>query len=72
MGEDKQYILDLLLKAIQMTRAGGDVVKLEFDEETEVVKVYFDGQTSPGRIINVAMDSGIAMLKDVINHIDIG
>ncbi|MBP5412824.1 MAG: hypothetical protein J6Y47_06200 [Bacteroidales bacterium] len=72
MGEDKQYILNLLLKAIQATRAGNDVTGLEFNPKTEIVNVYFGGSGFPSRTINVAMDSGIAVLKDVINHIDIG
>lgn len=70
--ENKQQIMDLLLKAIQATRAGNDVSALDFDATNELVYVYFGGSDIPGRIINVAMDSGIAMLKDVINHINIG
>jgi len=70
--ENKQQILDYLLKALQATRAGNDVSALKFDADKELVYVYFDNRTTPGRVINVAMDSGIAMLKDVINHIDIG
>ena len=72
MGENKQYILELLLKAIKATRAGNDVSYLRYDAEKEIVHVYFGGSGVSSRQINVAMDSGIAMLKDVINHIDIG
>ena len=70
MKENKQQILDALLVAIQSTRAGDDVTKLEYNAESETVNVYFNGAL--GRRINVAMDSGIAMIKDVVNHIDIG
>ena len=70
--EDKQKILDLLLKAIQATRAGNDVSMLQYDASSDMVCVYFGSSGFPGRTINVHMDSGIAMLKDVINHIDIG
>ena len=70
--ENKQQILNLLLKAIQATRAGNDVSALDYDAEKELVYVYFGGSGFPGRSINVVMDSGIALLKDVINHIDIG
>lgn len=70
--ENKQQILDYLLKAIQATRAGNDVSELQYDAEKEMVYVYFGGSDFADRSINVAMDSGIAMLKDVINHIDIG
>ena len=72
MRENKQYILDLLLKAIQATRAGNDVSELKYDASSDMVLVYFGGSGFPSRTINVHMDSGIAVLKDVINHIDIG
>ena len=69
--ENKQNILDCLLTAIQATRAGHDVTALRYDADKELV--YVDFESGPnGRCINVAMDSGIAMLKDVINYIDIG
>ena len=70
--ENKQQILNALLNTINLTRAGNDVTKLEYDAQREYVLVYFRNNTTSGRQINVAMDSGIAMLKDVINHIDIG
>ena len=67
----KQVILDLLLPAIQATSAGDDVTALRYDPEKEVVYVDFECQRS-GRVINVAMDSGWAMIKDVVKHMDIG
>ena len=70
-GENKPAILNELLKAIQLTRAGKDVTALRYNPARETVHVDFVSGPD-GRIINVAMDSGIAMLKDVINYIDIG
>ena len=71
MGENKQKTMDLLLAAIQSTRAGEDVTALRYDGLTETVHVdFWSGKDR--RIINVAMDSGWAMIKDVVNHIDIG
>ena len=70
--ENKQLILNALNIALLLTRAGDNVRELVYDERNELVLVYFGNSTTPGRTINVAMDSGIAMLKDVINHIDIG
>lgn len=69
--ENKQRILNALLIAIQTTRAGSDVTDLRFDDKDETVHVDFESGKD-GRIINVAMDSGIAMIRDVMNHIDIG
>ena len=73
--EDKQKILDSLLMAIRQTRAGEDVSYLEYIREganREEVHVFFGDNGYPGRVINVAMDSGIAMIRDVLNHISIG
>lgn len=69
--ENKQWILDKLRETLQRTRAGHDVVDLRYIREEETVHVDFLSGKD-GRVINVAMDSGIAMLKDVINNIDIG
>lgn len=69
--ELKQKVCDLLLKAIQRTRAGEDVTALRYDSAKEVVHVDFENGLD-GRIINVAMDSEWAMIKDIVNQIDIG
>ena len=69
--ENKQLICDLLLDAIRQTRAGDDVSALRFIEEEEAVHVDFESGKD-GRIINVALDSGWAMIKDIVNNIDIG
>lgn len=66
-----QYILNLLLLAIRQTRAGEDVKALRYDADRELVYVDFESGKN-GRVINVAMDSEWAMIKDVVNHIDIG
>lgn len=67
----KQCILDQLLTAIRMTEAGMDVTALRYDEKTEMVHVDFESGED-GRIINVKMDSGFAMIRDVVNNLDIG
>lgn len=74
MTEDKyykQFVLDRLLAAIRATIAGHDVEALRYDAEKEVVHVDFTSGAD-GRIINVAMDNGWLMIKDVVNQIDIG
>lgn len=67
----KQCILDQLLTAIRMTEAGMDVTALRYDEKAEMVHVDFESGED-GRIINVKMDSGFGMIKDVVNNLDIG
>lgn len=68
--EQKQTILDLLTLTLRHTRAGNDIRELKLDGDC--VKVFFRNNTEPSRIINVAMDSGIAMIRDVMSYIDIG
>jgi len=70
--ENKQHICDLLTAAIRETRAGDDLSHLEYDEDVELVNVYFGTNTFPSKNINVAADSGIAMIRDIVNKLDIG
>lgn len=65
--ENKQDILDFLLPALQLTRACEDLCSLEYDEELEIVTATFAKGT---RKINVACDSGIAMIRDVLANIE--
>ena len=67
----KQVICDLLCKAIQATTAGDDLKALRYDPKEEVVHADFV-EAYDARRINVAMDSGWAMIKDIVNHMDIG
>ena len=70
-AQTKQAICNLLAKAIQATSAGDDLTALRFDPEKEIVHADFQFAYD-ARQINVAMDSGWAMIKDIVNHIDIG
>ena len=67
----KQIICNLLCEAIKATSAGDDLVALRYDPVTEIVHADFR-EAYDARQINVAMDSGWAMIKDIVNHIDIG
>lgn len=67
MRENKQKICDLLLVTLQATSNAEDVVAIVYDDSTEKVQVTF---ASGGiRIINVAMDSGTAMIRDIMNNL---
>ena len=50
-----------------MTRLGTDLIDLDYIEESEIVVAYFEGGHKVD--INVAMDSGIAMINDIIRGI---
>ena len=69
MKEDKQKILDLLLPALQATRALDNLmslvyVKTEQDEE-RVIAIFPAGD----KIVNITGDSGTAMIQDVLRGI---
>lgn len=66
--EDKAQIYRLLCKAIQSTRAGAELLTLEYDAEHDFVSAYF---RSGYRAINVAGDSGMAMIRDIVNRLEI-
>jgi len=68
--EPKQTILDLLTLTLRHTRAGNDIREIKLDGD--FAKVYFQDATEPGRVINIACDSGIAMIRDILQYIDIG
>lgn len=66
--EDKQKICDFLLPALQRTRSLQDVVALEYDSALEVVTATY--RNGYQKSVCVAADSGIAMIRDIVNHIN--
>lgn len=62
--ENKQEILDKLLPALQATRIFRDLASLDYDPQTEMVTAAYDGGATLR--VNVAGDSGFAMIKDVL------
>ena len=63
MREDKQAICDALCKALQLTRYGSHISELKYNEDGEYVTVYY---TTGHKNINVAFDSGMAMMRDIL------
>lgn len=64
--EKKQRILDLLLPALQATDNLSDLQSLRFVSDKEIVVAAFPcGE----KIVNVAMDSGTSMIKDILSKI---
>lgn len=64
--EDKETICKLLCVALQKTRGVADLVSLDYDSESEIVTAIFE---SGIKKINVAMDSGMAMIRDIVNRL---
>lgn len=67
MHEDKQKILDLLLPALRATRNLHDLWNLQYDPKSDTVTATFENGSE--KSANVAMDSGTAMVRDVIGQI---
>lgn len=65
--ENKQKICDLLLATLQATNNAYDLVSLVYDGEQETVTAIFIGGGK--YVINVALDSGTAMIRDIMKHI---
>lgn len=65
--EDKQKICNLLAPALRETRNLNDLDYLEYSKERDLVYAYFMGGHC--KIVNVACDSGTAMIQDVIKQI---
>lgn len=69
--EDKQKICDRLLETLKLTRLGAELIDLDYIAEDEIVVAHFGGGHGGGHKaeINVACDSGVAMIKDIIRGI---
>ena len=65
----KQDICRALLPVLRMTRALRDLEDLEYQGDTEEVHAVFRGGYT--KKINVACDSGLAMIKDIVNKIEL-
>lgn len=67
--ENKQRICNSLLATLILTREYEDLVRLEYEKEgydETVIAYYGNGGT---RVINVSMDSGSAMIKDILENL---
>lgn len=66
--ENKQQICDYLLVTLQHTRNQADLVQLKYDPDFEIVIAIWDNGAL--KHINVAMDSGTAMIRDIMRSLD--
>ena len=71
--ENKQKICDLLLETLQATRECSDLESLTYvmSEQLNRYDSYVEARFQSGgkRIINTSMDSGFAMIRDIMAHI---
>lgn len=64
MEEDKRAICLCLSMTLRLTREYHDLSELKYDSDKEVVVATFAGGCT--RVINVACDSGVAMVRDIL------
>lgn len=67
MNEDKQLICNLLIPALRETRDLRELASLTYDDDAEIVTAKF--YSGGIKIINVAMDSGTALIKDIVTNL---
>lgn len=67
--EDKQAICNALCAALQLTREGADIERLEYRRRPgeEYVIIHRAGNNRDN--INVAWDSGAAMIRDIMRSL---
>lgn len=65
--EDKQRICSALAPVLRLTRNLYDLAYLHYDSRTETVKAVFN--SGYVKTANVCMDSGVAMIRDIIQQI---
>lgn len=61
--EDRKEIVMLLKHLFKATRAGADIRQMELGDDGETIRITFNNQCSMD--INIACDSGIAIIMDV-------
>ncbi len=67
--ENKELIIMDLYRLLKRTRGGDEIKALVYDPEREVVEIIgYNGYIRP---VNVACDSGIQMIKDVMKEIEV-
>lgn len=67
--EDKQMICNQLCSTLRYTRNAADVLEIIYDKDRETATVIFESGNK--RVVNVAMDSGTAMIRDIINNLGV-
>lgn len=67
VGENKHRICQLLCALLKETRDLHDLEELEYVPEKELVYASF--RVNAFKVIDVTADSGIAMIKDIVNHL---
>lgn len=68
--ENKREICNLLCETLKATRDQEDLMALKYKKDKsglELVTVIYNGGGT--RVINVTMDSGVAMIRDILKSL---
>lgn len=70
--ENKQEICNLLLKAVQATRAGKDIIALDYhnDKEAGIETVTMRFKNGYAKTQDVTCDSGCALIRDIMKGVN--
>ena len=67
MNEDKQAICDALAETLRLTRNCEDIIRIEYNPNTECVLICF--KNADPIPTNVACDSGTALIRDIMRRL---
>ena len=67
-GYTKRELVQRILLTVRITRAGENIQTMLLSEDEETVTIFYKGGGS--RTVSVACDSGIALMRDVLNVIN--
>lgn len=70
--ENKARITEALFEAVKLTRAGEDIAKMEYINDPNSYgreHVYIEYANGYRKRVNVAMDSGSALIRDVMKEV---
>lgn len=68
IGYTKRDLVGRLLLAVKVTRAGDNIQTMLLSDDEETVTIFY--KSGGSRQVSVACDSGIALMRDVLNVIN--
>lgn len=67
-GYTKKILVKRLLLAVNITRAGENIQNMLLSDDEETVTIFY--KSGGTRTVSVACDSGIALMRDVLQVIN--
>lgn len=67
-GHTKRELVERLFLTVIKTRAGENIQTMSLSDDEETVTIFY--KSGGSRTVSVACDSGIALMRDVLNVIN--